>query len=363
MNQDKKNVFLSHDHLWCSQTKRINHENQVAVLCTHTGFFTRSGAKKDYKETTRLFQKELAALKDSSHCPFLLSEYLDYWFHKIYLPACTCKNTAVRYRWIIENVILPNMETDPLIQTVDTGYMEDLIRSCQKYCKGTEHAVYELLCSVTESAWKQGHLKQELVLPPVRKKRPEPMISLYTREQTRLFLEAVYQAPCPHRLEFFLALFCGLQPGEILGLTYDDFNPDTYILSVRKHYIKNQQPSAGIPRYSCRELEEQRCRSFEIPDFVCEELIQRKEKNRHFFSVRSVRKEDGFFCISSHGTVKTQETLNAGLKCVTEKQGIPSITMRDLCNMFVWFLLVQNCPLEKVRFFTGGVRIGDFFYG
>ena len=72
MNQDKKNVFLSHDHLWCSQTKRINHENQVAVLCIHTGFFTRSGAKKDYKETTRLFQKELAALKDSSHCPFLL---------------------------------------------------------------------------------------------------------------------------------------------------------------------------------------------------------------------------------------------------------------------------------------------------
>ena len=186
----------------------------MAVLCIHTGFFTRSGAKKDYKETTRLFQKELAALKDSSHCPFLLSEYLDYWFHKIYLPACTCENTAVRYRWIIENVILPNMETDPLIQTVDTGYMEDLIRSCQKYCKGTEHAVYELLCSVTESAWKQGHLKQELVLPPVRKKRPEPMISLYTREQTRLFLEAVYQAPCPHRLEFFLALFCGLQPGD-----------------------------------------------------------------------------------------------------------------------------------------------------
>lgn len=76
MNQDKKNVFLSHDHLWCSQTKRINHENQDAVLCIHTGFFTRSGAKKDYKETTRLFQKELAALKDSSHCPFLLSEYL-----------------------------------------------------------------------------------------------------------------------------------------------------------------------------------------------------------------------------------------------------------------------------------------------
>ena len=127
MNQDSKNIYLSRDHLWCCQMKRINHEDQAAVFCTHTGFFTHSGAKKNYKETTRLFQKELAALKDSSHCPFLLSEYLDYWFHKIYLPACTCENTAVRYRWIIENVILPNMETDPLIQTVDTRYMEDLI--------------------------------------------------------------------------------------------------------------------------------------------------------------------------------------------------------------------------------------------
>jgi len=185
----------------------------VAVLCTHTGFFTRSGAKKDYKETTRLFQKELAALKDSSHCPFLLSEYLDYWFHKIYLPACTCENTAVRYRWIIENVILPNMETDPLIQTVDIGYMEDLIRSCQKYCKGTEHVVYELLCSVTESAWKQGHLKQELVLPPVCKKMARAHdISLYQGTDQAFFRSGVSGA-LPHRLEFFLALFCGLQPG------------------------------------------------------------------------------------------------------------------------------------------------------
>lgn len=276
MNQDKKNVFLSHDHLWCSQTKRINHENQVAVLCTHTGFFTRSGAKKDYKETTRLFQKELAALKDSSHCPFLLSEYLDYWFHKIYLPACTCENTAVRYRWIIENVILPNMETDPLIQTVDTGYMEDLIRSCQKYCKGTEHVVYELLCSVTESAWKQGHLKQELVLPPVRKKRPEPMISLYTREQTRLFLEAVYQAPCPHRLEFFLALFCGLQPGD------DD---DKIRLNQRK-------PSKykGLRRFG-PEKNLQRINKFmkERPIFY-KNLIQMKENIRFYLRC--------FYCIT-----------------------------------------------------------------
>ena len=64
-------------------------------------------------------------------------------FTKYTFQHAPVKNTAVRYRWIIENVILPNMETDPLIQTVDTGYMEDLIRSCQKYCKGTEHAVYD----------------------------------------------------------------------------------------------------------------------------------------------------------------------------------------------------------------------------
>lgn len=131
-------------------------------------------SKEGLQRNNPSFSKRAGGPERFQSLSFLLSEYLDYWFHKIYLPACTCKNTAVRYRWIIENVILPNMETDPLIQTVDTGYMEDLIRSCQKYCKGTEHAVYELLCSVTESAWKQGHLKQELVLPPVRKKGQSP---------------------------------------------------------------------------------------------------------------------------------------------------------------------------------------------
>lgn len=44
------------------------------------------------------------------------------------------------------------------------------------------------------------------------------MISLYTREQTRLFLEAVYQAPCPHRLEFFWLYFVDYSQGKFWDL-------------------------------------------------------------------------------------------------------------------------------------------------
>lgn len=28
MNQDSKNIYLSRDHLWCCQMKRINHEDR-----------------------------------------------------------------------------------------------------------------------------------------------------------------------------------------------------------------------------------------------------------------------------------------------------------------------------------------------
>lgn len=48
------------------------------------------------------------------------------------------------------------------------------------------------------------------------------------------------------------------------------------------------------------------------------------------------------------------------LKSITRENGLPSITMSDLSNMFVWFLIQKNCSLEKIRYLTGGVQIGPF---
>ena len=57
MNQDSKNIYLSRDHLWCCQMKRINHEDQAAVFCTHTGFLPIPEQRRITKKQPVFFKK------------------------------------------------------------------------------------------------------------------------------------------------------------------------------------------------------------------------------------------------------------------------------------------------------------------
>lgn len=64
------------------------------------------------------------------------------------------------------------------------------------------------------------------------------------------------------------------------------------------------------------------------------------------------KKDNDNFCISSRGKVKTLETLNTRLKYITEKNGLPIITMYDLRDMYVWILLEKDCPWEEIQKLT-----------
>ena len=126
----------------------------------------------------------------------------------------------------------------------------------------------------------QGFLETCLASDITERKEPKSSLRIYTKEQLKLFLHAVHEDPYAHRLEFLLALFCGLRPGEILGLTYNNFDSSTQTLNIHKQYTKDGRlPSESADSiYSCKKLEGDRYRSFQIPDFVCEELVLRQEK-------------------------------------------------------------------------------------
>ena len=71
-----------------------------------------------------------------------------------------------------------------------------------------------------------------------------------------------------------------------------------------------------------------------------------------FFRSHPDKKDNDNFCISSREKIKTLETLNTRLKYVTEKNGLPIITMYDLRDMYVWILLEKDCPCAKCPFPT-----------
>ena len=63
---------------------------------------------------------------------------------------------------------------------------------------------------------------------------PEPPGNpvFYSPEQLRTFLTAASNSN--HYLEIQLALFCGLTPGEILGLKYSDFKHQEQTITIQR---------------------------------------------------------------------------------------------------------------------------------
>lgn len=272
----EENVFFSHKNLWCCHTPVVNFNSKTIEHRTRTGFLTRDNAEKAYEKASRLFPKELAKLKASSPCPFTFTEYLKHWYEKLYVPVSTSGSTKVKYHWIIYHIILPRVTADPLLPYADAEYIENLIESCRNYCASAEYAVYKLLYRILYSAWDQGFLETCLASDITERKEPKSSLRIYTKEQLKLFLHAVHEDPYAHRLEFLLALFCGLRPGD------DD---DKIRLNQRK-------PSKykGLRRFG-PEKNLQRINKFmkERPIFY-KNLIQMKENIRFYLRC--------FYCIT-----------------------------------------------------------------
>lgn len=203
----EENVFFSHKNLWCCHTPVVNFNSKTIEHRTRTGFLTRDNAEKAYEKASRLFPKELEKLKASSPCPFTFTEYLKHWYEKLYVPVSTSGSTKVKYHWIIYHIILPRVTADPLLPYVDAEYIENLIESYRNYCTSAEYAVYKLLCRILYSAWNQGFLETCLASDITERKEPKSSLRIYTKEQLKLFLNAIHEDPYAHRLEFLLALF------------------------------------------------------------------------------------------------------------------------------------------------------------
>mgnify|MGYP000019513314 FL=1 len=62
---------------------------------------------------------------------------------------------------------------------------------------------------------------------------------LYTPEQLTCLLSAAKKDNTSHYLEYALALYCGLKPGEILGLKYDSFDLEAGTVTICGLHARN----------------------------------------------------------------------------------------------------------------------------
>ena len=235
--QTKTSVFQNSDGTWGHLTKTVNPLIYTIEYGCRTGFSSREEAEESYQRSLVSYQDQLSKLKKDRDMPFTFSEYLDYWLNDVCAQGSNGSRTLVQKQWIIKLIIQPHLHKDILLGCVTPDYLNRVLESCQAYCCNGGYYAYKLLHNALKHARVNNYLP-DMDFQQIRH-YPEPPGNpvFYSPEQLRTFLTAASNSN--HYLEIQLALFCGLTPGEILGLKYSDFNRHEQTITIQRICTSN----------------------------------------------------------------------------------------------------------------------------
>lgn len=179
---------------------------------------------------------------------------------------------------------------------------------------------------------------------------------LYTAEQLTCFLSAAKKDNTSHYLEYALALYCGLKPGEILGLKYDSFDLEAGTVTIcglhARNYVsadRNGGDNSQSLKYSGRKLRsDSNYRTVPVPEFLFDEIRERRYLNEGILLRYPGLAEEGALCLGPYGKVKTLPTLNTRLKKITQSYGLPRISLGDLRYMYLADLIKKEKQFKKI---------------
>lgn len=192
--------------------------------------------------------------------------------------------TLYRYKQLLESRIIPalgHLKVDQIkpVHLLDfySNLTEDGIREDKRKGGLSERTIlhhHRLISAILQDAveWQviPSNPASRVSPPKVHKKHG----GFYDEEQTKALLAAVELEKIKHKALIYLAVFCGLRCGEIMGLEWQDIDLEKSLLTVRQagQYIPGQGAFTKEPK------NESSRREISLPLHVLNVLNQHKAK-------------------------------------------------------------------------------------
>lgn len=228
------------------------------------------------------------------------------------------------------------------------------------YSPTTIKRVHALISSILNTAVKWNVVLEnpcERVSPP-KQTRDADSIQFFTLEQTGVFLAAVDAALAAgrirtqHKIFFHLALFCGLRRGELVALTWSDFDFNRCTVSITKSTgLVNGKPFTKAPKNKTS------VRTVSVPESVM--LLVRnyqREQYRLRLSLGSYWKGSNYVFIQADGKQMYSSTPYSVFKDVihvhnqmaSDAEQLPDIPLHGLRHTSATLLISQNVDIRTV---------------
>jgi integrase len=158
--------------------------------------------------------------------------------------------------------------------------------------------------------------------------------------------EALLSTARGHALEaaIVVGLTCGLRPGELLGLHWDDVDLDREVLAVRRALVR----IGGAIRLGPTKNAAAR-RQLRLPEATAESLRQhRLRQDAHRCEIGEGWHDEGLVFPTGIGTLQDPANLRRGLQQVTERAGLGRWHPHELRHSAASLLSAAGVPLEEV---------------
>lgn len=351
--------------------KKINPKTYAIEYDSKSGFATKEEATESYYSSEKLYQNAISRVKAITQSAYTFVEYLEYW-HEHFLADYTDSSSQLKYFWVIYKIIMPKIHRDILLSMLTDTFINDLIAECKNYSSSAGEMTYKVLKVILKEAEKSNLISSKVLqgITPCYGKNKK--IVLYNKEQVSSFVRTakIYHT---YYFEILLALIYGLRTGEILGLKYSDFHKKSHTLSIERQYTRDYHYEKGDSKtektskgYSSgrsfkppKTLNSNRC--LIVPPVIFEELKIRKKENERIIANTGNREFENYVCLGIYGNIKSDSTLNAGIKSIAKTCNLPSISMHTLRHMCATALIELNTPLEKISEVLGHKNVNTTF--
>ncbi len=219
-------------------------------------------------------------------------------------------------------------------------FLQDL--ALAGYARASLEKVRGVLIQVLRHAERQGLVVRNVAAIVPTPAGPRTEGRSLTVEQARLLLEAAHGHPL--EAAFVLGLTCGLRPGELLGLGWEDVDLDQGLLGVSRAVSRvggTVQLGPTKTASSRRQLRLPAAAEDALQQHRARQLAQQELMGEHWQDL-------GLVFPTSRGTLLDPANLRRSLRTVTEQAGLGRWHPHELRHSAASLLSAAGVPLEEV---------------
>ena len=166
---------------------KVLESNGKTIYKKAKGFATEEEAVENYKQKKKEYEDSIRDFYASINKDIFFKDYIKYWFKNIFSPRVK-SNTIIIGNYVVERLILPNIDYDLKINLVTASYLDEIILKASKLTSSGGYTARAYISIAMSDAYIGGYITYNPFKDVKIYSRPKPKIRVLSEEQIKKFL-------------------------------------------------------------------------------------------------------------------------------------------------------------------------------